>query len=478
MSNKSLKSKASKGVLWNSLERLLITFVQFTIGIILARLLTPEDFGLVGILSIFIAVSQVFIDSGMGSGLIQKQDRTDLDFSTVFIFNLAISALCYLILFLGAPYIADFYEMPKLTSLSRVLGLSLIINSLNIVQRTKLEIEVDFKRLAKINVIALFCGGICAVIAALSNFGVWSLVIQTLVISLVSLIGFWIVGNWSFSILFSKESFNKLFNYGYKLLISGVYARILQDIYNLVIGKVYSASELGFFSQAKKLVGISTGMLTSVIHKVSFPILSALQDDKSKMLLVYRRIIKITGFVSFPIMILLCVLAEPLIETLLGEMWLEVIPLFRWLCIAYLTYPLDMINMNILNANGRSDLFLKVDLIKFPLVIGGLIISMPISLEAVVIGQTIVSILSFFINTYLPGKLYKYGGIKQLWDLKKVIISSMVMAISVYLFLTFVDNNFVQIFIGGLIGIGVYIYINYILKSKELKELTSFVKSI
>ena len=477
MLNQELKHKATKGFLWNTIEKFSNTIAQFFVGIILARLLEPEDFGLIGIITFFTVISQVFIDSGMGSGLIQKQNRTKEDFSTVFIFNIVISLSCYGLLFLSAPWIAAYYEKPELVLLTRVIGLSLIINSLNVVQRTKLEIDVDFKKLAKVNVFSLVLGGALGIGGAFLGFGVWSLVIQVLTISLATTLGFWLIGSWSLSLKFSKESFRSLFSYGSKLLVAGVYAKTLHEVYNLVIGKAYSMGELGYFTQAKKLGDISIGVITSVAQKVSFPILSSLQNDRDKMISMYSKMIRMSAFISFPVMILLAILAEPIIIILLGEKWIPVIPLFRWLCFARLVYPINMINMNILNANGRSDLFLKVDLIKLPIIVIALIITIPLGLEAIVIGQTVTSIMSFFINAYLPKKLFGYGAFDQLFDMKGTIFSALVMSASVFLLLVFVENIYIQLALGLITGALVFLSVAQFIKLYELIQLKSIIKS-
>ncbi len=477
MSEQSLRSKATSGFIWNAAERFSVTIGQFVIGIVLARLLMPEDFGLIGMLSIFIALSHVFIQSGMGSGLIQKQDRTEKDYSTVFIFNLVVSTLCYIILYVTAPVIASFYEMPQLIPLTRVLGLSIIINAFAVVQRTKLEIEVDFKTLAKINVIALLTGGGVAIVAAVYGMGVWSLVIQTLLISVTTVIGLWVLGSWSFSIVFSKESFKQLFGYGSKLLAAGIYSKSLQEVYNLVIGKAYSASELGFFVQAKKLSEKPSGILTSVLQKVSFPILTALQDDEEKMISVYRQMIKMAAYLTLPSLTLLAILAEPIIVLLITDKWLPAVPLLQLLCIVKMFYPIGVVNMNILNAIGRSDLFLKIDLLKFPLIVSVLIIAVPISLEAIVIGQVITALISYFINAYLPGKYFGYGSIDQLKDILPMILITIGMAAVTLLSINYLESNLFKIIIGVVVGTLSYWIFSYLLKLNELNEIVSVVRT-
>lgn len=476
MSNQSLKSKATSGFIWNAVEQLLVIVGQLVIGIVLARLLMPEDFGLIGMLSIFIAISQVFIQSGMGSGLIQKQDRTEQDFSTVFIFNLVVSIVCYGILFFTAPLIASFYEMPVLVQLTRVLGLTLIINSFAVVQRTKLEIDVDFKTLSKVNVVALIVGGGLGIVAALFDYGVWSLVIQTLTISAVTAVGLWSIGNWSLSLIFSRDSFKKLFGYGSKILAAGIYGKTLQEIYNLAIGKAYAASELGYFMQAKTLSNKPSGLLYNVLQKVSFPILSSLQNNEEKMVNVFSRMIKMSAFITFPSMTLLAILAEPIVLVLLTDKWLPAVPLLQWLCFAKIVHPMGAINLNVLNAIGRSDLFLKVDLAKFPVIVGALIITIPISIEAVVIGQFVGAIISYVFHVYMPGRLFNYGLFEQVKDMIPMMISSTIMAIITYLSVQYVSSELGKIIIGLIVASLSYLLVSYLLKINELKEIFNIVK--
>ena len=314
---------------------------------------SPEDFGLIGMLSIFIAISQTFIDSGMGSGLIQKQDRSDDDFSTVFIFNLGVSLFFYGILFFSAPLIADFYNMPQLVSLTRVLSLNIIINSLAIVQRTKLTIDLDFKTIAEVNVIAVFVGGALAIYFAYTGWGVWALVFQNLIITIVSVVMFWLLSKWKPSLIFSKKSFKALFGFGSKLLISGLYATSLNEVYNIVIGRVYSATDLGYYSRSKQITNSAAGTVTSVLQQVTYPILASLQKDKQKLVSVYSRIIRMTSFFVFPTMTLLALLADPLITLLLTDKWAPAIVLLQWLCFARIVTPISAVNMNILNAIGQ-----------------------------------------------------------------------------------------------------------------------------
>ena len=474
----SLKGLASKGILWTTLDKFIVQAGKFAIGIILARILLPEDFGLIGMLSIFLVISNVFITSGMGAGLIQHQNRTDVDFSTVFVFNFVTSTLFYIILFFAAPFIADFYEQPVLTSLTRALGLSLIINSLAVVQVSKLTIAMDFKSMAKVNIIGVVVGGAAALTSAFLGYGVWALVILTLLTASSSVLALWFFSKWKPSISFSKQSFNSLFNYGSKLLLASLYSQTLNNVYNIIIGKVYPAASLGYYTRAKGFTELSAGTIANILQQVSFPLLASIQNDKERLILVYRRLIKMAAYIIFPSMTLLSLLTEPLILVLLTDKWAAVIPLMQWMVFARIFYPISMLNMQILNAVGRSDLFLKVDLSKFPLVIIALIITFPLGIKAMIIGQVVTSGIEFFINAYLPGKLYGYGSLEQLRDMIPIIISTLVMAVLVFFTVNFIENLYLKIILGGSTGLMSYLLMSYVIKSKELKEIKELLSKI
>ncbi len=476
MSSNSLKERTTVGVFWSFIEKFSLTAGQFIISILLARLLIPEDFGLIGMLSIFIALSQVFIDSGMGSGLIQKVNKTSEDFSTVFLFNLVISILAYIILYVGAPFIAAFYENPILTSLTRILSLNLIFGAIVIVQRTKLTIEMDFKTHAKINAVSLFIGGSIGIVAAIYGFGVWSLVFKNLLIGFSQTVGYWMVGNWKFSIKFSKRSFRKLFGYGSNLLAVSLYGKLMSEIYNIIIGRVYTAGELGYYTQTKRVGDLSASTITSILQRVTFPLLSSLQKDKERMLSIFKRVVKMTAFITLPSMTLLALLAEPTIGFLLGKKWLPVVPLLQWYCFVKIHNPVALVNLNMLNASGRSDLFLKVDIAKAPVAIGALLITTPISVEAMVIGQFIVATISSYISAYMSGKLFGYSYFAQIRDMVPFLISTAGMSICVYIITFLVTGYIMQLIVGILVGVFSYSLFSHIFKLDEFYEITTLVK--
>jgi teichuronic acid exporter len=478
MTKIALKNTVISGVLWNSLEKISVKLGQFAVGIVLARLLVPSDFGLIGMLTIFIAISQSFVESGMWSGLIQYQDRSDVDFSTVFIFNFSVSILFYLILFFSAPLISQFFSTPELTPIARVVGLNIIINSISIVQRSRLNISYNFKQLAKVNSLSVIISGIVSIIFAMAGFGVWSLVIRQIIHSGVSAFMLWFYSTWKLSLIFSRTSFNRLFGYGSKLLMAGIYAKIINNSFNMVIGKYYSVGELGFYTQAKTLASLSSDTVSSILKQVTFPILAALQHDPDQMIHVHKRLVRMTAFVVFPVMLTFATLSQPFVLQLLGSKWIPMIPLLQWMCFSKLLHPLSAINLNLLNANGRSDLFLKVELLKAPIIIASLFFTLPYGVEMIVIGQVVISIIFFFVDTFIPGRIYGYTTLDQIKDILPTLLVSIASALATYIIIAFTDPLFLKLIAGIATSIVLYISLNLVVKSNELIEFQLLVKRL
>ncbi len=467
----NIKQKTKIGIIWNLIEKISVQVVGFVLNIILARLLTPHDYGTIGMLTVFLTFSNVFIDSGFSRALIQRQDRTETDFSTTLIFNVVISVFLYCILFFASPAISDFYNTPELLELQRVFFLVIIINSLSVVQNSKLQISVDFKSIAIVNSVTVVLSGIIAIVAAYNGLGAWALVIQTLTRAFVSVIMFWIIGKWIPKTGFSKESFKNLFNYGSKLLFSGLLSTSITNVNNLVIGKIYSTSSLGYYTRAQQFPEITSGTITGVLNTTTFPLLSSLQNNKDELTNVLKRLIKITAMLVFPAMIGLACLSEHIILVLLGEKWLLASNLLFWLALSYIFTPLSILNMNVLNAIGRSDLFLKIDLIKIPFIILTMIITFPISLKAVVIGKTITAFLWFYINGFLIGRFYKFGAVKQLLCCWKYIASAVVMGVILSFINIYSVSSGLVLFFMILIGIFSYVFFLFVLKDFEFYNI-------
>jgi O-antigen/teichoic acid export membrane protein len=471
----SLKKQATSGFIWNAIEKFSGHLLSLVIGIVLARILTPEDFGLMGMLVIFTAIAGTFVESGMGSGLIQKQEKTAVDYSTVFVFNFVIALIFYIVLYVSAPYVADFYNESRLTTLLRVLSINIIIGALVAIQRVKLNLELKFKTLAKINVTVNFLSGGIAIGLAWFGFGYWALAIQMILAGIFSFIIFLLMNNWSYSLQFSKDSFKELFGFGSKLLFASLYAQALRNVYDIYIGKYYSSADLGFYSRAIKFTELIAGTVNSVIQQVTYPLLAQMRNDPDRMMAIFSRLIKMSAFIIFPSMVLLSVLSEPIVLVLLTDKWAAVIPLLQWMAFGRIFYPASSLNLNLLNANGRSDLFLKVDLSKLPLTVVAIIITLPLGIKAMIIGHVATAFIAFFFNSFMSGRLFNYGAFKQLKDMLPSILNAFLMGAIVYGLLLFVDNMLLKLILGTLVGGGIYILLAYLQKSTELRELLDIV---
>ncbi|OED89084.1 lipopolysaccharide biosynthesis protein [Vibrio breoganii] len=408
--NQQVKSS----LLWSAIDSFGHKLIGVAITLILANILGPSDYGLVAMLTIFIAIADVFVNSGFNSALIRKTDRSEKDYSTTFYFSLVVSLVAYGLLFISAPLIARFYEQPELVKLTRVIALTIIINGLAIIPRTKLTISLNFKSQAKANITALIFGGFIGLIMAFNGFGVWSLVSQQLVFAGISSLMLNLLCPWCPREAFCKESFKELFGFGSKLLASGLLDTIYNNLYGLIIGKQFSAAQLGVFNQAKTLSLLPAGTITSVIQKVTYPMLSAMQGDSEKLDNAYLKSLRVSCLIIFPIMFGLCISAEPLISLLLGEKWQESAPLISILTMGFVLYPIQVINLNMLQVKGRSDLFLKLEIIKKINLTIMLFITVPIGIKAICVGMVVTSYLALIINTYYTAKLSTITQLRQL----------------------------------------------------------------
>lgn len=471
MGETTLKHKAFRGIAWSAVDKMAVKGINFLISIVIARILSPSDYGIIGMVMVFILVSSLFADSGFSQALVQKKDRTQADMSTAFFFNILVAVCCYALLFVAAPFVAQFYEMPLLVPVLRILGINVIIISLGTVQRANLLIRIDFRTLAIVNVLSAAISGVVGVSMAYNGYGVWSLVGQMLVMQVSSAFLLWVLGQWKPGLEFSKASMYRLWDFGSKLLTAGMVATIMREIYSIVIGKFYRSAELGYYHRAVHTTEVISGTINEIVNVSTFPILSSIQDDRQRLISVYSRLLSMTAFIVFPIMALLALVASPLVSVLLTDKWLPAVVLIQWLCMARMFTPISALNMNILNAVGRSDLFLKVDLSKLPITILVMIITLPISVKAVVIGNFVDTFICYFINAYLPGRLFNFGVKAQFKIFRSIILSTMVMACAAYMAMQLVESPLPQLLLGGIVGVVAYLFVSYIQKSPELKEI-------
>ena len=428
-----LKQKAITGLTWSFVDSFANQGIQFVIGIILARLLSPSEFGLVGMIVVFTAISQSFIDSGFSQALIRKSDCSQEDYSTVFYFNVVIGAVCYLVLFFLAAPISFFYEEPQLVPLIRVLCITLIISGIGLIQRTILTKKIDFKLQTKISLVSALLSGGIGIAMAMYGWGVWSLVWKTLSLNIFSVVLLWIWTKWRPSLVFNVDSFREMFNFGSKLLASGLLDTVHRNIYYLIIGKYFTSTELGYYTRADEFSNIPSANLNNIIGRVSYPILSIIQDDNQRLKIGYKKLIKGTMLVTFVLMVGMAAVAEPMVVTLIGEKWLPCVAYIQLLCFAGMLYPLHALNLNMLNIKGRSDLFLRLEVIKKFLSVPTIVIGILFGIKVMIMGMIINSFLAYFLNSFWSGRLIGYPMKEQVMDIMPSFMISIVMGIIVFL---------------------------------------------
>lgn len=471
----SLKQKTAAGLKWSAFERFSSQGIGFVISIIIARILSPSDYGIIGMIFIFTDVSGMFIGAGFGSALIRKQNRTDADFSTVFYYNIVVSLFFYLVLFFCAPLIARFYNSPILIPITRVVSLNMVIGAVGAIQSIKLNIAIDFKTQSKISLISLFITGTIGITMAYKGFGVWVLVYQGLASTIISTGLLWYFIRWKPKWIFSMVSFKDLFGFGSKIMLSGLLDTIYNNLYRVVIGKKFSPADLGFFTRAEGLVQLPSSNITGVIQRVTFPVLSEMQNDTVRLENNYRKLLRMSAFVIFPLMMLLCALGEPLIKILLTDKWLPTVPFMQVLCFTYMFHPIHAINLNLLQVKGRSDLFLRLEIIKKAMITFVLFASAPFGVLAMCYGTIITSLVALIINTHYTGKLIQIGFFIQIKDIFPVMLLSIFTGIMAYLPTYFLTESIFQLLAGGVLGALFFTGVSWILKLNELKEVKNFL---
>lgn len=455
----SLRNKTVKGVGWSFADSILGQGITFLVGLVLARLLTPDEYGLIGIITIFITVLNSIVDSGFSNALIRKQHTTQADYNTVFITNMVFSILLFILLFFSAPAIAAFFKRPELVNLTRVMGLVVIFNALSIVQNTILTKRLDFKTKTKASLISAVVSGIIGIGLAIKGFGVWSLVGQSLSRQLLNSCCLWFFNRWWPQLKFSMSSFKEMWSFGWKLLVSKLIDTTWTELYQVVVGKFYSPATLGQYTRGKQFAQILSANITSVVQRVSFPTLSEIQDDKTRLVNAYRKIIRTTMFVTTSLMFALAGVAHPFIYCLVGPQWDLAASFLPLICISMSLYPLHAINLNMLQVQGRSDLFLKLEIIKKAIAVGPILLGIFLNIYWMLIGSIISGIISFFLNSYYSGKMIGYSSVDQLKDILPFYGIGLLVAVSVY-FLRFLPlSNYmilaIQIVTGTIVFLGI-----------------------
>ena len=475
----SLKKIALSGIFWTFSQQFGAQLITFIVSIIMARILMPEEYGLIGMIAVFVALGHTLIDSGLTQSLIRMEKPDQVDFSTVFFFNLGGSVLIYLLLFFAAPFIASFYNQLILCDLIRLYCFSFVIRAFSAVQLTRLTKIMDFKSQLIIALPSLIVSGFVGIILAYNDYGVWSLAWMQIVQSSLNTVQLWWRSKWVPSLVFSRERFKIHFNFGYKLALAGILNTFFDNIYQIVIGKFFLASQVGFYTRANSLKQLPVTNLSAALNKVTYPLFASIQHDNERLRSAYKQIMEMVIFVIAPVLIFLGVLAEPLFRFLFTEKWLPAVPYFQILCLTGILHPIHSYNLNVLKVKGRTDLFLILEGIKKIIVIITILVSIRFGIIGLIWGQLITSILSFFVNSHYTGKFLKYSSLEQLRDISPIIL----LAIFVGSILIFIDRllyieSFIdisRILVGGLSGSIIYISIAYLLKMSSLKSLQKII---
>jgi len=468
----SLKHKTINALSWSFVEVIAQMGVQFIIGIVLARLLFPEQFGLIGMLTIFMAVSQAFLDSGFGAALIQKRNASKTDICSIFYFNILVGLAAAGVLCLIAPWIAVFYNQPVLTPLTRALSLTIVINSFGLIQGTILTREINFKIQTKVSLIAGTMSGLIGITLAFMGFGVWSLVVQQISSALFRTCFLWVYSTWRPILIFSFNSLRSMFGFGSRLLFSSLLNQIFDNIYFVVIGRLFSAADLGYFTRAKTLNDLPTQTLSGMVGRVTFPVFSTIQDDPARLKRGLKKALTVLVLVNFPMMIGLAIVARPMVLVMLTEKWSASVPYLQLLCVAGLLFPLHLINLNALQALGRSDLFLRLEIIKKVMIAINIAITWRWGISAMIYGIIVNSIIAYYLNTYYSGILLRYPIREQLMDLIPYLIVSILMGIAVYAagLLQF-SHHWSMLLVQITTGIIIYVFLCRVFRLKAFIEI-------
>lgn len=473
----SLRRQALRGILWNLTDNFAVQVIQFVTGVYMARILSPSDYGLMGMLLVFTALSDAILNGGLSTALIRKTDRTDTDAATAFYFNIGVGLLLYGILFISSPAIASFYKVPVLEDLVKVAAVPFVVNAFFLVQRTYLTIRMDFKRQAKISVVSALVKGGTGIAMAVAGCGVWAIAWSGVVGAAVSCLLYWRRSVWRLQFRFSLRSFRELFGFGSKLMLSGVLDVLGNNLFTLIIGKKFAASGLGYYTRAYGYSSLLPTVLTGVLSRVTLPMLSQMQDDDERLARVYRQMLRLSAFVVFPLMTGMALLARPLIVLMITDKWLPSVEYMQLLCFAFMLYPIHALNLNLLQVKGRSDLFLRLEVIKKGLMLGLLLAALPFGIRAICLGGIVSSFLAWILNTYYTGKLIRVGFWRQVRDVLPVMGYTAVMGVCVYFARENAGSDAAELLWGTLAGIISYAVVAFGFRANEWTFLLRLLRT-
>lgn len=471
----SLRKKAFSGMIWSSLQQFGNQGIRFVVSIILARLLLPEEFGLIGMIGIFMAIGTELISSGLTSSLIRTDHPDQRDYSSVFFYNLFGSIILYFLLFFAAPYIAKFFEQTSLTEITRLYSLTFIISGLSAVQLAKIRKEMNFKLETQSSLASTLVSAIVGIGLAYRGFGVMSLVWMSIAGAVVSSAMLWFTSNWRPALIFDKKKFSYHYRFGYRMAIAGVINAVFNNIYTLVIGKFFSPMQLGYYTRADTLKQFPISNISSILNKVTFPIFAEIKNDDERLKRVYKEMMQLVIFIIAPLLVMMAVIADPLFRFLFTEKWLPAAPYFQILCVNGILYPLHSYNLNILLVKGRSDLVLRLETAKKVILCLIIVVAIPFGIYGLLWGQVIYSVLCYFINSFYSGKMIGYTAMKQLYDISGILTVSLLMGLGLYFLDTFAlqtnSSDFIRIFISLVVGSVLFYILCFLLGIKTGKTL-------
>lgn len=470
-----LGDKMFKGAIWSGFERIAGQTIQFILGIVLARLLTPKEYGTIALILIFIVVSQVFVDSGFTKALIQKKDRNESDISTVFFFNLIISIFCYIVLWLVSPIVANFFEIQQLSILLKVMAISLIVNAIFTVPNTLLNIDLNFKSPAKVYLISTSIAGVIAIYLAYQGFGVWALVWQTLIRSVLMAFGLWFSVKWRPKLIFSKSSFQQLFGYGSKLLLASLLTVFFSKLNEFLIGKYIGAKDLGIYTRGVQFTGLVSTTFNSMVNKIFLPSLAPHQENIPVLVGQTKKIIKTTTLISTPIFLTLAIIAKPLILVLLTEKWQAAAIIMQIFCFSRLITIVSNINVNLLYVVGKTNLVLRQEYFKVGVRVTLILAALPYGILYIALAEMTATLIHFFINSYYPGKIMNFGAIKQIKAISPMLLSGLIMIVPMSIVSIFIENNYLKISLCITTGFLIYWLC---IKSMKISELDMLLLKI
>lgn len=467
----SLKSKTLHGAFWTLLERLGTQLVGVVVSILLARILAPSDYGVIGLLSVFLSVSQMFIDCGFGAALIRKKECSDIEFSTVFWFNLIAAMFFYAVLFFVAPFIANYYHMPILVNVLRVIGLTLIIQALYAIQVTWLTVAVNFKLQAKVSVLSCIFSGIVGISLACCGFGVWALVGQSLSMATFSGLLYWLLSGWRPQAVFSRFAFKELFGFSSKIVASSLLHTIYVNISPLIIGRKYTTADLGFYSRADSLAALPGGIFQGTLGRVIFPVLSSIQDDDNRLKAAYNKYLRLMTSLVAPSMLLLAACAKPLILLLVGEKWLPCVPYLQLLAMGWMIDPIVLVNLNVLYVKGRSDIVLRLEIIKKIIAIAIVVVALQYGVLWLCVGRVVYGYIALALNLRACGPFLGMSFWRQMREVAPIYICAFMAAGCAYALASLPVYSFFALIIAGFAGLVIYLFLAWILKFDLIKEL-------